>query len=210
MKELLYIEASPRKSRSASIEVAQGFIEQIRLRHAGVHVHTLDLWASDLPDLSHEMMEAKYAGIAGHERTPGQSAAWDTLRRLAAPLHTAEHILLAVPLWNFGIPYRLKQFIDLVTHKDLLFRFDEAGLTGLLKGPRATLICARGLDYAVPDGASAHAMDFQRPYLEAWLRFIGVSEVRTVVVEKTLLGAQEDARARVVAKQHAIELARLA
>jgi len=45
--------------------------------------------------------------------------------------------LLAVPLWNFGIPYRLKHLIDLITHKDILFGFDGSGFQGLLKARKA-------------------------------------------------------------------------
>ncbi|MBJ2159965.1 FMN-dependent NADH-azoreductase [Variovorax sp. IB41] len=210
MKELLYIEASPRKSRSASIEVARAFIDAAQVRHPGCKVTVRDLWGSPLPELSQDMMDAKYAGIQGLERTAAQRTAWEDIERLAAPFHAADHILLALPLWNFGIPYRLKQFIDLVTHKDVLFRFDANGMSGMLATPKATVVCARGLDYPLGDGGSAHAMDFQKPYIETWLRFIGVKQVDTVVVEKTLLGAEVDTASRAAARQEAVALARAA
>ena len=210
MKELLYIEASPRKSRSASIEVARAFIDAAETHHPGCKLTVLDLWSAPLPDLSQDMMEAKYAGIQGLERTAAQRQAWSEIERLAAPFYAADHILLAVPLWNFGIPYRLKQLIDLVTHKDVLFRFDASGMSGMLATPKATVVCARGLDYPLGDGGSAHAMDFQRPYIETWLRFIGVKQVDTVVVEKTLMGAEVDTASREAARHEAVALARAA
>ena len=45
--------------------------------------------------------------------------------------------MFAVPLWNFGIPYKLKHLIDLVTQKDLLFSFDGQAFGGLLSGRKA-------------------------------------------------------------------------
>ncbi|MDR6886461.1 MULTISPECIES: FMN-dependent NADH-azoreductase [Variovorax] len=207
MKELLYIETSPRKARSASTEVAGAFIDEVRRMHPQCRLTTLNPWTMDLPELSQDMLDAKYAGINGVPLTAAQQTAWDEVRRIAAPFHTADHIVLAVPLWNFGIPYKLKQLIDVVSHKDVLFRFDASGLSGLLQTRMATVVCARGLDYPLGNDGSAHKLDFQLPYIETWLRFIGVREVRSVIVEKTLMGPEVDADARAAAKRRAVELA---
>lgn len=207
MKDLLYIETSPRAARSASIEVAGAFIDEVTRVHPGCRVTTLNPWTMDLPELSQDMLDAKYAGINGVPLTAAQQTAWDEVRRIAAPFHAADHIVLAVPLWNFGIPYKLKHLIDLVSHKDVLFRFDESGLSGMLQTRMATVVCARGLDYPLGENGSAHELDFQLPYIETWLRFIGVREVRSVIVEKTLMGPEVDAVARADAKRRATELA---
>jgi FMN-dependent NADH-azoreductase len=207
MKELLYIETSPRNTRSASTEVAGAFIDEVRRMHPQCRLTTLNPWTMDLPELSQDMLDAKYAGINGVPLTGAQQTAWDEVRRIAAPFHTADHIVLAVPLWNFGIPYKLKQLIDVVSHKDVLFRFDASGLSGMLQTRMATVVCARGLDYPLGNDGSAHKLDFQLPYIETWLRFIGVREVRSVIVEKTLMGPEVDADARAAAKRKAVELA---
>jgi FMN-dependent NADH-azoreductase len=70
------------------------------------------------------------------------------------------------------------------------------------------MICARGLDYSKGAPTPADAFDFQRPYLEAWLRFIGVGDVTTVTVEKTLFGPDIDTAARTAAKAEAVEVIR--
>lgn len=147
MKELLYIETSPRKTRSASIEVAGAFINEVTRIHPACHVTTLNPWTMQLPELSQDMLDAKYAGINGVPLSDAQQVAWDEVRRIAVPFHAADHIVLAMPLWNFGIPYKLKHLIDVVSHKDVLFRFDASGLSGMLQTRRATVVCARGLDY---------------------------------------------------------------
>lgn len=213
MSTLLHIEASPRKTRSASLEVARGFIERFSASLpavAALKVKTLDLWSGALPEFGADALEAKYAGLAGTPLDAAQQSAWQTLRELAAGLHEADVIVLSVPLWNFGIPYKLKQFIDLVSQKDILFTFDpERGLEGMLRGKTAVAVYARGLDYDTQSasGTPAAQFDLQRPYVEMWLKFIGVTDVHAVVVQKTLFGAQVDRDARDAAIRDAQALA---
>jgi len=208
MARLLYIEASPRKERSASIEVSRAFLETYQTTHPDDEIETLDIWAADLPSFNGEALAAKYAGLNGVPLTQEQTAVWNEIRRLAAPFLVADKLLLAVPLWNFGIPYRLKQLIDLISQKDILFSFDGYGLQGLLKARKALVVYARGLDYLSKTSSTpAAAYDFQKPYMETWLRFVGVTEISSIVVEKTLFGPESDVESRTKAKQQAATLA---
>jgi FMN-dependent NADH-azoreductase len=208
MARLLYIEASPRKERSASIEVSRAFLETYQTTHPDDEIETLDIWAADLPSFNGEALAAKYAGLNGVPLTQEQTAVWNEIRRLAAPFLVADKLLLAVPLWNFGIPYRLKQLIDLISQKDILFSFDGYGLQGLLKARKALVVYARGLDYLSKTSSTpAATYDFQKPYMETWLRFVGVTEISSIVVEKTLFGPESDVESRTKAKQQAATLA---
>ncbi|MDX8466483.1 NAD(P)H-dependent oxidoreductase [Mesorhizobium sp. VK23B] len=208
MIKLLYLEVSPRKAASASIEVARAFIDAYRAAHPSDEIEILDLWSLDLPPLDEDALNAKYAGIYGDGRTPAQATAWSRMEALAAPLLAADKLLMAVPLWNFSIPYRLKHYIDLVSQKDILFSFDQTGFGGLMKAKKAAVIYARGLDYApTSNWTPGERYDFQRPYVEAWLRFIGLTDIQGVVVERTLFGLEADAEARRAAASEARAMA---
>jgi FMN-dependent NADH-azoreductase len=82
-------------------------------------------------------------------------------------------------------------------------------IVAVLCGKRALLFCARGLDYSPSAATPVNAYDFQKPYIETWLRFIGITDIQTVVVEKTLLGPEVDGAARATAKAEAEEAARI-
>ncbi|MEB0047821.1 MULTISPECIES: FMN-dependent NADH-azoreductase [unclassified Pseudomonas] len=208
MTTLLHIECSPRKQRSASLEVARSFITRYQQNAPDTEVVTLDLWNMALPELDQPAMDAKYAELAGTPITPDQQTAWDSLKALAAPLLQADVLVLSVPLWNFSIPYKLKQFIDLVSHQGILFSFDpERGLEGLLHNKTAVVAYARGLDFSAQSNTPAQQFDFQKPYVEAWLKFVGISDVYSVIVEKTILGKELDQASREAATQQAIALA---
>ena len=205
MARVLYIEGSPRKLRSASIEVAQAALAAWRVADTSLTIDALDVWSSELPEFDGAAMEAKYAGLAGAELTAEQASAWAAIRKLAMRFHAADALLIAAPLWNFSVPYKLKHLIDVVSQKDLLFSFDARGFAGLLHGKKALLVCARGLDYSPSTDTPAGSYDFQKPYLETWLRFIGIADITTVVVEKTLFGAEIDRAARMSASSQAVE-----
>lgn len=206
MARLLYVEASPRKHRSASIEVSRAFLQAYRDANPEDEIETLDIWAGTYPAFDGAAMAAKHAGLEGIALTAEQSATWDRIRQLAAPFLAADKLLLAVPLWNFGIPYRLKHLIDLITHKDILFGFDGTTFQGLLKADKAVVVYARGLDYGAAGATPAARFDFQKPYIEAWLRLIGVGEIQSVVVEKTLFGPTLSHESRAAAIKEAMAL----
>lgn len=207
MPTLLYIEASPRKERSASIEVAQTFLDAYREKNPADSIDTLDIWHANLPEFDGDALNAKYAGIRGESLTPEQDAAWKRIRELAGLFHKADKLLLSLPLWNFAIPYKMKQLIDLVTQRNLLFSFENGKFGKLMDGKKAAIIYARGQDYSQDSDSPAYIFDFQRPYTEFWLKFIGFTELSPIFVEDTLSGPEANAKARAEGKKKAKELA---
>ncbi|VFU07988.1 FMN-dependent NADH-azoreductase [Methylocella tundrae] len=202
---LLHVEGSPRKQRSASLEVARSFIGSWQARYPSGTIDTLDVWNMALPPFDGAALDAKYAGLAGQARTVEQETVWNEIRALAERFHRADLILFSAPMWNFGIPYRLKHLIDAVSQKDLLFTFDERGLLGLLGGRTVVIVAARGV--ALGEDFPEKDFDFQSAYLRMWSRMVGVTDVRTVTVEKTLFGTEADEASRSKAKAEAEELA---
>ena len=89
-------------------------------------------------------------------------------------------------MWNGGIPYRLKLYIDIITQPGLLFGFDPSkGYFGLLEGKTATMIYSSGV--FAPGVAPSFGVDFQSNYLDWWPRFIGVSDIRTIRYQPSFL-----------------------
>lgn len=189
MTRVLYIEGSPNKAYSASIEVCSAFLDAYRQEHPDHVIQKLDIWDLAMPEFDEAALAAKYAGLNGAALTPEQAAAWQWIERLAAPFHEADKFLFGVPLWNFSIPYKLKHLIDVISQKDVLFTFDDSGFSGKLAGKKAAVVYARGLGYQSPGSFTpAGEFDLQRPYMETWLRFVGVQDVAGIVVERTLFG----------------------
>lgn len=206
IKSVLHVEASPRKLRSASLEVAGAFLDALRVDNAGLHVDHMDLWDMAMPEFDGDALQAKYAGLEGRVRTPQEALAWKSINAYADRLKKVDLLLFSVPMWNWTVPYKLKHLIDLISQKDVLFTFDERGMNGLLVDKRAVCVYARGVDYA-PGGGFPMSFDHQKPFMETWLNSIGVTQIDTLIVEKTVMGPELDHKSRDAACHEARALA---
>src|SRR6202165_1444731 len=194
---LLNIESSPRGSKSASIAVTSAFLEAYRQACAGVMVDTLNIWEDKLPEFDQEAIGAKYKGVNKERMDQAETAVWDKIQELVVRFQQADRIVLGVPMWNFAYPYKLKQLIDLASQRNMLFTYDGTEYGPLLKTPRALVVFARGGTYAEDSPTPASRFDHQNGYIDFWLKFICVTEVRTLVVEGTTWGGKEKGEASV-------------
>ena len=206
MAKLLHIECSPRKERGVSTAVAREFVRAYVESHPGDTVETLDLWSLQMPEFDGETINAKYRILHGEEHSAAETRAWEAVVTLFETFNRADKYLFSLPMWNFGVPYKLKHFIDVIVQPGLSFSFSpDTGYEGLVKGRPATVIYARGGTYI--DNPDTSALDFQKPYLETLLGFIGFTDVRSIVVEPTLGMPEQVDPARENAMAQAREIA---
>jgi len=206
MEKLLYLEASPRKTRSASIAVAKAFLETYAAAHPEDQIDALDLWTLPLPEFDGETIDAKYAVLHGQSQTPDQVKAWDAVKAIISRFTAADKYLFSLPMWNFGIPYKLKHFIDVITQPDLTFSYSpSAGYKGLVTKRPAAVVYARGGAY--PVGTPGEAYDLQKVYVQLWLGFIGFTDIRPILVEPTLGTPETIAEANAAAADLARQIA---
>jgi FMN-dependent NADH-azoreductase len=195
MRKLLHISASPRGAQSESLAIAATFLDTFREAHPQVAVETFDLWDGTLPAFGPDAAAAKMAVFAGQRPQGAAALAWqaavDTFHRFAA----ADGYLFSVPMWNSGVPYVLKQFIDVVSQPGLVFDFDpERGYTGLLTGRKAAVVYTSAV-YG-PGRGAAFGADFQAPYFEDWLHWAGVRDVTAIHFRPNLATADAESGRR--------------
>ena len=201
MAKLLYIESSPRKSRSKSIEVSNAFLEAYKASNPNDEVVKLDLWDKQLPEFDGYTIDAKYQVVHGQDFDADQAKAWQTVVEHCNEFKSADKYVISVPMWNFGVPYKLKHYIDVIAQPGQTFSFDPAtGYSGLVTGKPAAVIYARGGAY----GGEGSGMDHQKPYVEQILGFFGFTDIHPIVIEPTL-AALDDVAATV---QSAVDQAR--
>jgi FMN-dependent NADH-azoreductase len=185
MSKLLYIEASPRKSRSKSIDVSQVFLSELQKVHPSVEVDKMDLWATKLPPFDGDTVDAKYSILNGQQHTPDQAAAWKQVEAVIDRFKSADWYLFSLPMWNFGIPYVLKHLIDVIVQPGLTFSFSPTeGYKGLVTNKKGLVVYARGGAYG--PGTGMEGYDLQSKTLSGILGFIGITDVTTILIEPTL------------------------
>ena len=204
MTTLLHISSSPRGEASESLRIASVFTDLYSETHPDATVEHWDLWDGSLPDFALGA-QAKMTVFGGGTPEGAEADAWAAARRAFERFDAADRLLFSVPMWNAGVPYVLKQFIDVVSQPGMVFGFDPAvGYTGLLTGKKAALVLTSGV-YG-PDRPASFGADFQAPYLRDWLQWAGVTEIEEVHFRPNIATADADA-ARVLAHTAARELA---
>jgi len=181
--KLLHIACSPR-AESESAAGARAFLDSFQRVRPDWDIDLMDLWREHLPEFIGPIMDAKYARLAGKSFTDAERTGFAEAERIAVRLSLADRVLISTPMWNFGIPYKLKQWIDVITQPGLTFRFDPAqGYLPLLKDRPTVVILASGSDFVT--GMNRGRIDMATPYLREALRFIGVKNVRFVPIGPT-------------------------
>jgi len=198
--KILHLIGSPKSDASTSTRIASAFLEGCLASEANENssrktVTTLDVWDADLPPFDRDLAIAKLAPIVGERRTAAQSTAWSRIEAVIEDFARFDKIVLSTPMWNFSLPYRLKHYIDLLVQPGLTFGLDSTMQhVGLLTDRPLQLILTRSSP--LPEGSPE---DFQLPYLRHVFSFIGLRDVRAMVVEGTTLPAE--AREKFVAEQ---------
>jgi FMN-dependent NADH-azoreductase len=192
MSNILYIKASPRSGRSHSVAVADAFIESYRQSHPDDKIKTIDIFREKLPAFDLPAATAKYRIMHGEEHTQEDRRIWEQIVSVIDEFKSADKYVLAVPMWNFSIPYRLKQYIDIIVQPGYTFTVKEDGsYEGLVKDKPVFIAYARGGEYSAD---AAKAFDMQTKYLELILGFVGLSDIRSVIVEPTLASGADVAK----------------
>jgi len=165
----------------------RAFAAQQRLQpiEVVIEVDTLNVWEENLPDFDSQAIGAKYKGVSKEPMDSSELSIWIRIQSLVKRFQEADRIVLSVPMWNFAYPYKLKQLIDLVSQRNMLFTFDGKTYGPMLKVPRALVICVRGQSHDKGAGISSPGFKHQADYIDFWLKFIGVDEVKTLMVEHT-------------------------
>lgn len=177
--KLLHVVATPRNKSSRTLAISQEVLKNLHRKFSDLQVETLDLFASDLPAIAGDNIDAKYTLMKGLKIDKSHQASWREIEKLITQFLAADICLVSVPMWNFSIPYALKYYIDCIVQPGYLFRFDDRGVpTGLVSGKKMIFVTTRGSDYS--ENSPYHAFDFQEPYLRAIFGFCGITDMHFI------------------------------
>ncbi|WP_418647210.1 FMN-dependent NADH-azoreductase [Thauera butanivorans] len=179
---ILQINGSARSEGANSTRVANGIVARLLAADPQARVVLRDLARDPAPIIDEAALGALFSPL--EQRTPEQAARVAASDALIAEVQAADVIVLGVPMYNFGIPSQLKNWIDAIARAGVTFRYTENGPEGLLKGKKVFVAFARGGRYR---GTPA---DTQTPYLQTVLGFVGLTDVRFVYAEGLNMGEE--------------------
>jgi len=164
MTNILKINSSGRIDGSVSRDLTERLVN----RFDGANVVDRDV-SSGLSAVSQGWIGANFTPPS--DRTAAQENLLSQSDMLVNELRDADVLVIGMPIYNFGVPAALKQWIDLICRVGETFQYGENGPEGLLSGKRAFVTVASG---GVPVGSP---MDHATGFLTQVLGFIGITEV---------------------------------
>ena len=175
---VLRVDATIQGDRSASSALADLVLDEFAAARPEVPVVRRHLGQDPLPA---HAWEAAISGsyIPEADRTAGQREALVTAERLATELQQATSVVLAMPLYNYGVSQHAKTWIDLAL----------AGAphgTRLLEDTPTVLVATRGGAYS--PGTPREGWDHSTDYLRRVLVDVWGADLTLIEREFTLVG----------------------
>jgi FMN-dependent NADH-azoreductase len=184
MTTLLQINSSARAEGSQSTRLAARIVEGLRAAHPEATLVVRDLSRAPHPQLDEAALQALFT--PAEARTPEQAARVALDDALIAEIQAADAVVLGVPMYNFGVPAQLKNWIDAISRAKVTFRYTDKGPEGLLKGKKVYVALTRGGLYRDTPA------DTQVPYLKTVFAFLGMTDVQFVYAEGLAMGPEAE------------------
>jgi len=195
---ILQINSSARGDASHSSRLAADIVARLRSDHADSSFVLRDLARTPHPALDERALGALFT--PKEQRTPEQAARVALDDALIAELQAADVVVLGVPMYNFGVPAGLKNWIDAIARAQVTFRYTASGPEGLLTGKKVYVALTRGGLYRNTPA------DTQVPYLKTLFAFLGMTDVSFVYAEGMAMGPEAERAALAGAKQQIDDL----
>ena len=191
--KILQVNSSARTDGSHSTRLASAITQGLRSVHPDASVTVRDLARTPHPALDEAALGALFT--AASERTPEQAARVALDDALIADIQAADTLVIGVPMYNFGVPSQLKNWIDAISRARVTFEYTEKGPQGLLTGKKVYFALTRGGTYRNTPS------DSQVPYLKTVFAFLGMTNLHFVYAEGLAMGPESEQRA--LAQAHA-------
>ncbi len=199
MPNLLVIHTSLNGTHSLSSSLANDAVDLWKSANPLGTVSELNFAESPVPHLDAETFAAFLTPDT--ERTPEQQELAALSDALIQQISEADEVVMAVPMYNFGVPSKLRAYFDHIARAGVTFRYTPEGPVGLLDLNKVTVIATRGGTYA------GTPLDTQSQYLKNFFAFLGVTNVEFAYAEGTAMGDEALAAAISEARSTLVSLA---
>ncbi len=194
-KTVLRVDASGRHAGSQSRALTDKLLAKLQTLGA-TRVATRDL-AQGVEFVDEAWINANFT--PEEDRTESQNQRLRGSDALVDEVMQSDVIVIATPIYNFGVPAALKAWIDQVARARKTFRYTDNGPVGLLDGKKAYLVVTSGGTEIGSD------TDFATSYLRHILGFIGIHDVTIFAADQLVKHGEQ--RLASVADQIDVRLA---
>lgn len=184
MQSLLYVTASARHNGSLSRRLGNRFVAGWRERNPNAVVLERDVGANPPPFITEDWIKAAFT--TPNERSAEQLSLLETSDRLISELVDSNPIVVATPMYNYGMPASLKSWVDQIVRIGKTFTFDRSRgdfpLEPILSGKDLVILTSSG-EFGFGDGELRSGMGHLVPHLKTLSRYLGAARVFEAGIE---------------------------
>lgn len=184
---LLRIDSSLRFKDSYSRKAGDHFIQEWQKKNPGRKIRVRDVGKNLIPHLDQNT-------LAGYFDASIRTKLLQISNELITELYECDEILIAAPMYNFGIASSLKAYFDLVVRNEKTFRFQGKAI-GMLQNKKAYIISSMG-------GIKTEQLSLVELHLQEILSYIGISEIYFIGIDGTV--DENYARPKLVTQKNTI------
>lgn len=177
MTNILRVDTSIKGDAAVSRRLTDRIVARLVAANPDAVIVMRDLAAGIRP-VDSEWLGAVYTPTEA--RTESQQATAAYADTLLNKVKAANVLVIALPVYNFGLPAQLKAWIDQLARKGEPFRYTEAGPEGLLPGKQAIVA------YTSDGTKFGSEIDFASGYLRHILGFFGITDAMAFGVEAAI------------------------
>lgn len=187
MNKTLIINAHPKvdDTSSYSLKIFYHFLTVYKeLISDSETIEQINLYSDVVPMIDKSVLSAWKKQRNEQELTSQEKEVTDRMSEVLHQFKSADTYVIVLPLHNFNIPSKLKDYIDNIMIARETFKYTETGSVGLLKdGRRMLVIQASGGIYTNNDWYTE--VEYSHKYLKSMFNFLGIEDYQIVRVQGT-------------------------
>ncbi|WP_068411549.1 NAD(P)H-dependent oxidoreductase [Labrenzia sp. OB1] len=184
MLTVLRVDASARNERSLSRKLADKYIDALCRACPDADIVTRDVGSRPPPFVTEAWIAAAFK--APEDRSPHEQAVLEVSDQLIAEVKSADLIVVASPLYNYGMPATLKAWVDQIVRVGKTFDFDLARgdfpIEPMLSGKKLVVLTSSG-EFGFAPGGIRQNQDHLTSHLQTVAKYIGAESVDVIRIE---------------------------
>lgn len=189
MNKTLIINAHPKidDTSSVSLQVFNHFLKAYKgLIHDSEVIEQINLYSEVVPMIDKTVLSAWEKQRKEQELTSQEQKVTERMSEILQQFKSANSYVIVLPLHNFNIPSKLKDYMDNIMIARETFKYTENGSVGLLKeGRRLLVIQASGGIYTNNDWYTE--VEYSHKYLKSMFNFLGIEDYQIIRAQGTNL-----------------------
>lgn len=189
MNKTLIINAHPKidDTSSVSLQVFNHFLKAYKgLIHDSEVIEQINLYSEVVPKIDKTVLSAWEKQRKEQELTSQEQKVTERMSEILQQFKSANTYVIVLPLHNFNIPSKLKDYMDNIMIARETFKYTENGSVGLLKdGRRLLVIQASGGIYTNNNWYTE--VEYSHKYLKSMFNFLGIEDYQIIRAQGTNL-----------------------